>query len=85
MRCIEFMGNHEYCGNCGESDFHYGRPCDPARVAIREARDKERKLKTERCLEKAKELLDKASIPYRVEYPYGPKTPIVTIDIYKLD
>ena len=22
------MGNHEFCTECGESDFHYGTPCD---------------------------------------------------------
>jgi hypothetical protein len=27
------MGNHEYCIDCGESDFHHGRPCDPVKVA----------------------------------------------------
>lgn len=27
------MGNHEYCGECGESDFHWGRSCDPKKLA----------------------------------------------------
>lgn len=27
------MGNHEYCENCVENNFHYGRPCDPKKVA----------------------------------------------------
>ncbi|MES2213684.1 MAG: hypothetical protein V4473_02490 [Patescibacteria group bacterium] len=27
------MGNHEYCEECGESNFHYNRPCDPERKA----------------------------------------------------
>ena len=22
------MGNHEFCTECGESDFHWGRPCN---------------------------------------------------------
>lgn len=21
--------NHEYCEDCGQNDFHHGRPCDP--------------------------------------------------------
>jgi hypothetical protein len=25
------MGNHEFCVECGASDFHYGRECDPKR------------------------------------------------------
>jgi len=31
------MGNHEYCEDCGASDFHHGRPCDPTRKAAFEA------------------------------------------------
>ena len=27
------MGNHEYCTECGATDFHLGRPCDPKRKA----------------------------------------------------
>jgi hypothetical protein len=23
------MGNHEYCVDCGENDFHHGSPCNP--------------------------------------------------------
>jgi hypothetical protein len=42
------MGNHEFCTECHESDFHYGRPCDPAKrakvVAQEEAAEKQRKI-----------------------------------------
>jgi hypothetical protein len=27
------MGNHEYCDECGASDFHFGRECNPERKA----------------------------------------------------
>lgn len=33
------MGNHEYCIDCGENDFHLHRPCDPAKVAARKAEE----------------------------------------------
>jgi len=32
------MGNHEFCEECSESNFHYGRPCDPDRKAKYQAR-----------------------------------------------
>lgn len=34
------MGNHEYCPECEQNDFHHGRPCDPkdlAEIAQRKA------------------------------------------------
>ena len=31
------MGNHEFCEDCGESDFHLTRPCDPLKVKERKA------------------------------------------------
>lgn len=31
------MGNHEYCGECGASDFHYNRPCNPKTKAAFQA------------------------------------------------
>jgi len=34
------MGNHEYCTECGASDFHYGQPCNPKRLAKQKAHDK---------------------------------------------
>lgn len=39
------MGNHEYCSSCGESDFHYGYPCDPKKLARQQ---KERAAQKER-------------------------------------
>lgn len=32
------MGNHEFCPNCEQSDFHRGEPCLPQHVAEAEAR-----------------------------------------------
>jgi len=37
------MGNHEFCTECGASDFHYGRPCDPKRK--KEHQEKQRRAK----------------------------------------
>jgi hypothetical protein len=34
------LGNHEYCCDCEESDFHHGRPCDPAKVGARVERER---------------------------------------------
>ena len=42
------MGNHEYCEKCGESDFHYHRPCDPAKLLIREL-EEQKELKAREC------------------------------------
>lgn len=36
------MGNHEFCTECGESDFHHGRPCDPVKKATYQARQPKR-------------------------------------------
>lgn len=35
------MGNHEYCMDCGASDFHHGRPCNPERLAAEQTRQQE--------------------------------------------
>lgn len=35
------MGNHEYCDECGEDDFHYGLPCNPEKKAQQDARNQE--------------------------------------------
>src|SRR6185369_10614471 len=32
------MGNHEYCDECGENDFHRGEPCNPEKRAAHQAR-----------------------------------------------
>lgn len=34
------MGNHEYCVDCGVSDFHFGRPCNPKLVAKEQERQR---------------------------------------------
>lgn len=36
------MGNHEFCVDCHENDFHIGRPCDPEKVAKVQAEKRER-------------------------------------------
>lgn len=47
------MGNHEYCTDCGASDFHFGRPCNPERLAKETARKKEIEDRTVRLNEAA--------------------------------
>jgi len=37
------MGNHEYCMECGESDFHRGRPCDPKKLVKKDRERAEQK------------------------------------------
>jgi hypothetical protein len=39
------MGNHEWCEECQSSSFHYGKPCDPVKVArVKAARDEHARL-----------------------------------------
>ena len=61
------MGNHEYCVDCGESDFHWGKPCNPEKVAARQAierRDAERK---KLGVGKMIDILDKLKVQYQVD------------------
>lgn len=51
------MGNHEYCLDCGASDFHYGKPCDPARKAKHDAEEKAMEDARKLRLSKLKELI----------------------------
>lgn len=39
------MGNHEYCTECGENDYHSGEPCDPKKKAVhqKEIQDREKR------------------------------------------
>jgi len=52
------MGNHEYCVDCGESDFHYGRPCDPDKLAAEKERNRLNEERSQRLDEKAKRIVD---------------------------
>ena len=36
------MGNHEYCMDCGENDFHLHRPCRPEKLAEQKRKRQER-------------------------------------------
>lgn len=55
------MGNHEFCEKCYENDFHWGRPCDPVKVAEVQSElekiSKLAKIRKERLLD-IKELLN---------------------------
>ena len=48
------MGNHEYCEECGESDFHLGRKCYPKKVAKVKAREAEVEMRLQACITKLK-------------------------------
>jgi len=47
------MGNHEYCTDCGASDFHLGRPCDPTAKAAEQERTRKAEERHERLKTKA--------------------------------
>lgn len=64
------MGNHEYCVDCGESDFHYHRPCDPVKVAARLKAKAEAEARTKLEVERMQKALNKLGIEYRVN-EYG--------------
>ncbi len=58
------MGNHEYCEDCGENDFHLGRPCNPEKVKAKEAEAKKLKQEKEKRYAVIKEKLDKAELSF---------------------
>ena len=43
------MGNHEFCTECGESNFHHHRPCDPERKMRYEEEKRKIKNRKERA------------------------------------
>lgn len=61
------MGNHEWCPNCEESDFHYGSDCDPNKVATRIAREKKQEAKKRMAVSYMKAALDKAGIKFELD------------------
>jgi hypothetical protein len=64
------MGNHEWCSNCEESDFHNHRECDPVKVAQRIERERIQKERRDRLTLKMKQALDGAGIQYEMDQ-YG--------------
>lgn len=48
------MGNHEYCTECGEDDFHYGYPCDPIKKAAQQGRKRKIELERNKRIRKLK-------------------------------
>lgn len=48
------MGNHEYCVDCGESDYHHGSPCNPAKKAAMQVRNDEIERRRQRRVSKIK-------------------------------
>ena len=76
------MGNHEFCEDCGESDFHLHRPCDPKKVAARKAEAKKQGEEQQQCIGKMKLELEKAGIKYRLDR-YG--NAIVSYSDFKVE
>ena len=64
------MGNHEFCPDCHENDFHLHRPCDPVKVA----RINAEKAEAERIRQEGVSLMEvalhKAGIKYKLD-EYG--------------
>lgn len=58
------MGNHEYCDECGESDFHYGRPCDPAKKAAHQAEQAANQKRADQETKRITQLLDSVGLKY---------------------
>lgn len=64
------MGNHEYCEDCGESNFHLNRPCDPAKVAARKKQSARAEKTKQGCINRMKSALADAGINYTLD-SYG--------------
>jgi hypothetical protein len=64
------MGNHEYCIHCGESDFHYHRPCNPKKVA--KLKELEAAANSKRSIEvsRMRAVLDRLGVSYTID-EYG--------------
>lgn len=52
------MGNHEYCSECGESDFHYNQPCDPETKRKHKLNENITEEKYQKALTKALEICE---------------------------
>lgn len=65
------MGNHEYCVDCGASDFHWGRTCQeayPEGYRETQARKRKQKEKETRQREKAKQVVSRLKkLGYKAE------------------
>lgn len=53
------MGNHEYCEDCGESDFHLHWPCDPVKLAKKKREEEDWEEKKKDAKSKAKDIVGK--------------------------
>lgn len=61
------MGNHEWCPNCEEDDYHSGQPCDPKKVMARIDREKKARDEKEGCIQAMEQALTAAGIKYELE------------------
>jgi hypothetical protein len=61
------MGNHEYCEACGESDFHHGRPCDPAKKAAMSARTARCEKRKTDAVKRMERTLAQLKIPFELD------------------
>jgi hypothetical protein len=58
------MGNHEYCGMCGENNFHYNQDCDPEKRAAFQQAELKRLERRNNAIAKTKKALDEAGLKY---------------------
>jgi hypothetical protein len=64
------MGNHEYCEDCGENNFHNERPCNPEKVADRKAMQDRNDRILQANISRMKNALASAGIQYEMD-EYG--------------
>lgn len=60
------MGNHEYCEDCGESDFHHHRPCDPVKLAKKKQEKENQLIEKEIRIERMKVKLNSLGLKYQL-------------------
>jgi hypothetical protein len=61
------MGNHEYCVDCGESDFHHHRPCNPKKVADRLAAKEHNRVVREENIARMNAFFANHGVPYTLD------------------
>jgi hypothetical protein len=80
------MGNHEFCTECGESDFHYGVSCNPEKRQKYQHEQLMTKGRYLRAVQTREAQLRAAGIPFRTERVFWEsETPvriIVQLDDY---
>ncbi len=61
------MGNHEWCPNCEQDDFHSGRDCNPVLVQARLDREAKQQKEKTRCMDKMINTLNANGITFEID------------------